>query len=257
MLNIRYNIKFCLPDVIDEKDGVTSFEELYDLSLICRYIKEGSFEKLSEIFPNDFSMDKGRILIVTGANQGGKTTFLKSIGIAQIFMQVGVHAAAKSFKSSPASYIATHFPREEDSNLTSGKLEEELRRLYEIFVSMKRNSFILFNEPFTTTTVKEGSSIAEDVIKALSYTRSRVVFVTHFYELASALYRLDKEADKENKKIHLYNGEKIASLVAEVVKDPDAATVQGTYVRRTYGIIPGEPKIRVYADDIIKQYFCK
>jgi len=233
-------LSYCMPDVIGEDEGATRFCGLYDLSLAARFINEGGKENLSLIVSNDLDIADGKILIITGANQGGKTTFLRSLGIAQLFMQSGVYVAAKTFASSPAAYIATHFPKEEDSGLEAGKLEEELIRLRRIFENAKKNSFILFNEPFTTTTVKEGSRMAADTIKALSYTGSRVAFVTHFYEFAVSMC---------NQKEELFNGERAISLVTEFPKG-----VQSSEYKRTYKIVRGEPQKRVYADEIAKQY---
>ena len=247
----KYNLAYCRAELLKENENRTEGRGLYDLSLAAQFAGKGKHDKIREIVPNDFSTDDGRIMVVTGANQGGKTTFLRSAGIAQLFMQVGVHVPARIYKSSPASYIASHFPKDEENNFLSGRLEEELKRLHEIFLSAKRNCFILFNEPFASTTVMEGVQIARDVIKALSYINSRVIFVTHLYEFAASLDELNRE---------LYNDEKAVSLVAEVVVEASKSTVGGaaeqtsdrTETRKTYRIIRGEPQKRLYIDDIIK-----
>ena len=72
---------------------------------------------------NTCRMDHKMLLIVTGANQGGKSTFLRSIGIAQIMMQCGLMVAANSYESGIFPHFFTHFTRREDSEMNSGRLD--------------------------------------------------------------------------------------------------------------------------------------
>ena len=67
--------------------------------------------------------------VLTGPNQGGKSTFLRSIGIAQVMMQCGLPVTAASFKSGIFPRIFVHFTRREDSEMNSGRLDEELGRM--------------------------------------------------------------------------------------------------------------------------------
>jgi DNA mismatch repair ATPase MutS len=61
-------------------------------------------------------------------------------------MQSGMFVGAKSFSANVAKAIFTHFIKEEDKKLESGKLDEELLRLSEISNHIKADSMILFNE---------------------------------------------------------------------------------------------------------------
>jgi hypothetical protein len=69
------------------------------------------------------------LIVVTGANQGGKTTFLRSVGSAQLMMQCGMFVPARYFHGAVATGLFTHFTREEDAAMRRGKLDEELSRL--------------------------------------------------------------------------------------------------------------------------------
>ncbi len=69
------------------------------------------------------------MVIITGANQGGKTTFLRRIGLARIMMQCGMFVPAKAFTANVCERTLTHFKREEDTAMESGKFDEELRRM--------------------------------------------------------------------------------------------------------------------------------
>jgi hypothetical protein len=75
---------------------------------------------------NDLDAEGKDLLIVTGANQGGKSTFLRSVGQAQVMMQCGMFVAADSFCADLCPAVFTHFKREEDATMKSGKFDEEL-----------------------------------------------------------------------------------------------------------------------------------
>ena len=108
------------------------------------------------------------LIIVTGANQGGKSTFLRSIGIAQVMMQCGLMVVAERYESGIFPSLFMHFTRREDSQMNSGRLDEELRRMDQIIRNLGPDSLILLNESFATTTEKDGSEICYDIIRALT-----------------------------------------------------------------------------------------
>ena len=138
---------------------------------------------------NDAAADDCRLVVVTGANQGGKSTFLRSVGLAQLMMQAGLFVAARSFRADVASGVFTHFKREEDASLRSGKLDEELARMSDIADRLSPNGLILFNESFAATNEMEGSAIARQVVRALVESRVKVFFVTHQFAFADGLRR--------------------------------------------------------------------
>jgi len=135
------------------------------------------------------------LLIVTGANQGGKSTFLRSIGIAQVLMQCGLMVTAESFESGIFPSLFTHFTRREDSAMNSGRLDEELGRMNQIVENLGERSLVLLNESFATTTEKEGSVIAYDIIKALNEAGVKVLTVTHLLSFAQKMYDEKKEGE--------------------------------------------------------------
>ncbi len=137
---------------------------------------------------NTCCIEGRQLLVVTGANQGGKSTFLRSIGIAQIMMQCGLPVAAESFASGIYPSFFTHFTRREDSAMNSGRLNEELKRMSQIVDRLEGDSMVLLNESFASTTEKEGSLIAYDVIRALTEAGVEVLTVTHLLTFAQRLY---------------------------------------------------------------------
>jgi DNA mismatch repair ATPase MutS len=136
---------------------------------------------------NDVSADHKDLVIITGANQGGKSTFLRSVGLAQLMMQCGLFVAAEAFCSTLCDGLFTHYKREEDEAMRSGKFDEELRRMSDIVDHLTPRSMVLFNESFAATNVREGSEIARQIVTALLENGIRVFFVTHLYEFAHGL----------------------------------------------------------------------
>jgi len=153
-----------------------SARKLYDVCL--------ALTKKKVIIPNDVNADCKDLIIITGANEGGKSTFLRSIGLAQAMMQSGMFVPADSLRASICEGLFTHFRRKEDVTMTSGKLDEELSRMSDIVDIITPDSVVMFNESFSATNEREGSEIARHIVDALLERRIKVFFVTHFFEFS-------------------------------------------------------------------------
>ena len=207
-------LPLCMPKIDCRAGGGIFAKGVYDLCLSAVLASES-------IVSNDISMENGKILIVTGHNRGGKTTFLKSVGISQILAQAGLFATAGEYSCPLYNGILTHFPSGEDDSLGDGKLAEELTRLKQDFHVLRGGGLALFNESFTTTTTREGSEIGIDVLRAVCASGSHAVFVTHLMELA------------ESRKL-------IGSTVSLTTESADS-----------YKIAEGEPLADIYAYDML------
>jgi DNA mismatch repair ATPase MutS len=172
-------------------------------------------------------------LIVTGANQGGKSTFLRSIGLAQLMMQCGMFVGAEAFEAELDTDIFTHYKREEDATMKHGKLDEELARMSAIVSAIKPNALVLFNESFASTNEREGSEIARQITVALLEKHIKVCFVTHLYEFARGVFDLQMP--------------EVFFLRAE--REPD-----GT---RPFRLVPGEPQETSYGEDLYEAIFAE
>jgi len=199
------------------------FKGLYDIALALNLGKK--------ITGNDANCDGKNLVMITGPNQGGKSTFLRSVGSAQLMMQCGMFVPAQSSSSSLCEGLFTHFKREEDSSMKSGKLDEELTRMSGIADEIKPGSWVLFNESFSATNEMEGSAIARQIISALMESGSKVFFVTHLYELSS--------------RFHESGRGDVLFLRAERLAD-------GT---RTFRMIEGEPLETSYGRDLYGSIF--
>lgn len=137
---------------------------------------------------NDLQADGKTLLILTGANRGGKSTFLRALGVAQLMLQAGLFVPAQAFSAALCPAVFTHYKREEDAGMDSGKFDEELSRMSAIADSLVPDALLLLNESFAATNEKEGSEIASQVCSALLEKRVRVIFVTHLYAFAHGMY---------------------------------------------------------------------
>lgn len=157
-----------------------AFEGLYDLSL--------ALQMKRKVVDNSLNADDRDLVVITGANKGGKTTFLRGVGLSQLMMQTGMFVPAVAFRANICDSLFTHFKREEDVTMESGKLDEELSRISEMVDNITPDSFLLFNESFAATNEREGSEIAMQITSALVEKHIKVFFVTHFYEFARRCY---------------------------------------------------------------------
>ncbi len=211
------------PVVAALKERRHSFKGLYDICL--------SLTIKQKIVGNGVDADNKDLVIITGTNQGGKSTFLRSIGITQLMMQCGMFVPAWSFCANLCNGLFTHYKREEDVTMKSGKLDEELSRMSDIVDRITPDSMVLFNESFAATNEREGSEIARQIINALMKKGIKIFFVTHLYEFARSLY---------GKKM-----ENTIFLRAERLSEG----------KRTFKIIRGEPLQTSYGEDVYNKIF--
>ncbi|MDE3067380.1 MAG: hypothetical protein KGJ60_07485, partial [Verrucomicrobiota bacterium] len=198
-------------------------------------------ESRSSVVGNDLDADGKNLVIITGANQGGKSTFLRGVGLAQLMMQSGLFVAAESFSADLCRSLFTHYKREEDATMTSGKFDEELARMSGIADTLTStlrsatedgpDSLLLFNESFAATNEREGSEIARQIVRALLETRVKMFFVTHLYELAHAFWedRMD------------------GALFLRAERRADG--------QRTFRLLPGAPLETSFGADLYQEVF--
>jgi hypothetical protein len=202
-------------------------------AFMCRGLYDAclALAKDGPIVGTDVSADGKSAIVITGPNQGGKSTFLRAIGVAYMMMQAGMFVAGTAFTARIANGLFTHFKREEDTTMRSGKFDEELARMSTIIDQLRADSLVLFNESFAATNEREGSEIAMQILDALLECRVGFCFVTHMYELA---HRLELRARGDT-----------LFLRAERTGD-------GT---RTFRMIEGEPLPTSFGQDLYSRIF--
>lgn len=211
------------PDPAPAGGRVHTFRGLYDVCLALNVPQR--------VVGNDVEADGKSLVVITGANQGGKSTFLRSIGLAQLMMECGMFVPAESFAANMSSGVFTHYKREEDTSMKSGKLDEELARMSELVDHIAPDSLILFNESFAATNEREGSEIAGQITRALLAYRVKVFSVSHLYEFAHALH-------EEHREDALY-------LRAQRQEDG----------KRTFRLVAAEPLDTSYGADLYEKIF--
>jgi MutS domain V len=161
------------------------------LTFSCSDLRDACLELQSPgpVVGNDVQSHGKPLVIITGANSGGKSTFLRSVGVAQLMMQCGLFVTAQSYQADAARGIFTHFIREEDPGMTSGRLDDELRRMSAIADHIGPHCLMLFNESFAGTNEREGSEIGYQVVRALLDTQIKVFLVTHRFDFADRYHR--------------------------------------------------------------------
>jgi len=200
-----------------------SFKGLYDVCL--------ALHLAARAVGNDLDADGKHLIFITGANQGGKSTFLRSVGVSQLMMQCGMFAPAESFSANVCDGLFTHYKREEDVTMTRGKLDEELSRMSDIVDHMTGNTMLLLNESFAATNEREGAELASQVIRALVGHGVKALFVTHSYELANGFFQT-----KVNDGMFL-----------RAERQADG--------RRTFKLVEGEPLPTSFGEDLYERVF--
>ena len=195
----------------------------YDLALVWKNARRGR-----PVVSNDFSCpEHPSFFVLTGPNQGGKTTFARAMGQAVYFSLAGLPVAASSLTMPFFQGISTHFEVEESVESNSGKLKEEIDRLAPMMKSHIKNHFVVLNELFTTATTYDALIMGRKVMEHFLERDCYGIYVTHIQELA-------EQTDR------------IQSLVAQIE--------DGESERRTYKILPMPARGYGYSESLVKQF---
>ena len=234
----HHGLPLCRPEIAPIETRVCELYDAYNLNLALHLMPHADAKE--QLIPNDIHMDdNGRILILTGPNQGGKTTYTQMVGLCHILAQAGLWVPATQARLSPVDSIYTHYPLEETLETATGRFGDEAQRLSQIFKCATRHSLMLFNESLASTSAGESVYIAQDIVRILRRMGVRAVFATHLHELAADIDRLN---------CHSVGDSKIVSLVASRIDTGEDST------KRSYKIAPGQPMGRSYAREIAAKY---
>lgn len=191
---------------------------LFDISLWAKHCEH--------IIPNDvdFSAEEPLFFLI-GANGGGKTTYLRAVGINLVLFLAGCPVFAREAAIYPFDLAASHFPMDERFDRV-GRLDEELARMTEILRAAERKTaFILMNETFSGTDDRRGFELLRQMAAEICQAGHFCLYVTHFHEVMALEYPVlsaEIDADDENK--------------------------------RTYRIVKSKGNASSYAADILKKY---
>jgi DNA mismatch repair protein MutS len=198
-------LSFCYPEVSASSTDVRA-TGTFDLAL-ARKLVTGR----QPVVTNDFHLDAPeRVIVVTGPNQGGKTTFARTFGQLHHLAAVGCPVPGSSARLFLPDGIFTHFEREEDIAAMTGKLEDDLIRIGDILEAATGRSIIILNETFASTTTRDASFLGTRLLTKVTRLGALCVYVTFVDELAAL-------------------GEQVVSMMSTVVP--------GSPAERTYQVV--------------------
>lgn len=232
-------LPLCRPTIAPASARVCVIAGGYSLDLALRLRATRSTPDLAQaVVQNDVAFGPdATIFMLTGPNSGGKTTYTRAVGQAQVLFQAGLLVPGRQARISPVDAIYTHFAVAERLDVNGGRLAEELDRLAQIFRHAGRTSLILLNEPLASTDHLAARALSRDILAGLRLLGARTLFVTHLHELVDDALADDSPAG-------------VVSLVAGLVP----RVGNGSEPAPSYRIAPGRPQIVGYAAELARQH---
>lgn len=174
-------LAFCRPEVSASSKAI-SVSDTFDIALANKLVGENG-----TVVTNDVLLENDeRIFVVTGPNQGGKTTFARTVGQLHYLASLGVPVPGSQARLFLCDRIFTHFEKEEELADLRGKLEDDLVRIHEILERATSDSLVILNEIFTSTTFRDARFLGRKILRRIADLDALCVWVTFIDELASA-----------------------------------------------------------------------
>ncbi len=240
-----HGLAMCRPEIVAASDRTCQITNSYNVNLAIRLGSKGRHPDLQDrVVLNNIDIGpEGQILILTGPNQGGKTTYMVGVGIAQLLAQIGCYVPGERAQISPVDTIYTHFPLEEKPEAETGRFGEEAMRLGKIFQQVTGRSLVLLNESLSSTSFGESLYLALDIARILRRIGTRAIYSTHLHELADRVGALNDSVPGDSKIISL-------------VSSPIAGDIPERFdeVKRSYKVEARPPLGQSYAREIAARY---
>jgi hypothetical protein len=176
----KAGLPFCYPQLVTASKDIYS-QASFDIALAHKRVKDNA-----PVISNDFYLhEPERILVISGPNQGGKTTFARTFGQLHYLASLGCPVAGQAAQLFLGDQIFTHFEKEEDLSNLRSKLEDDLMRIHASLAQATPNSLFILNEMFASTTLSDAAFLSEEIMKRMIELDALGVWVTFISELAS------------------------------------------------------------------------
>ncbi len=183
-----------------------------------------------EFVPNDIIMDKStNILLITGPNMAGKSTYMRQMAITVIMAQIGCFVPAKEAILPIFDQIFTRIGASDDLVSGESTFMVEMLEANNAITNATENSLILFDELGRGTATFDGMSLAQAIIEYISENiKAKTLFSTHYHELTDLEDNL-----KGLKNIHVSAYEENGNITfLHKIKDGSVDKSYGIYVAR-------------------------
>lgn len=232
----KMGLPTCRPKILPMESRSFHCTDMYDIVFACKLFNSllGGRNANTEIKTNDCEVNG--IVILTGANNGGKTTFTRGAGINQVLAQCGMCVTAKSAEISPADSIFVHFPKEEEVGINTSRFTEECKEFKDTVGQAGAFSLVLMNESLSSTTPTECLIIAEELMKIFSYMGARVIYTTHIHELIEKKDEIDKAGGKSPMTSMIAQCDEKGQPTYRIVKGVPDSLRNARYIFERFGI---------------------